>query len=351
MSAATGASNYEYVNARVRARRAVLYDDDDYRKLIRMGTGEIARFMEESAYDREINALGARHAGVDLIEYALNANLARHFEDLLRWADGLLYEQIARYLRKFDAWNVKTILRGLYVEADQDAVSTDLIRAGEFSGDRIDTLLEATSIEEVIELLEDTMFGDAVDAAYRDYDDTGLLVPLENAIDRAYFENLLGEVGAGDDRATELYVEFLEAEIDFRNVRNALRIARSGADIDVADYYIEGGRLFTATELQSLSGSTDELIGHLRNSVYGDDLEEALDSLDEATSLISFERALEAALLDYSDYLSHVYPLSVCPVFAYVLAKEREVDNIRAIARGREAGLGANEIEEELVIL
>lgn len=351
MSTATGGSNFEYVTARVRARRAALYDDDDYRKLVRMGTGEIARFMEESAYDREINALGARHSGVDLIEYALNANLARHFEDLLRWADGRLYEQIARYLRKFDAWNVKTVLRGLYVDAEEDAVATDLIRAGEFSGERLDTLLEATSIEEVVELLEGTMFGDAIDDAYRDYDESGLLVPLENAVDRAYFENLLGDVPGPDDRAMELYVEFLEAEIDFRNVRNALRIARSGADIAVADYYIEGGRLFTAQELQSLAGSTDDLVSHLRNSIYGDDLADALDALDEAESLIRFEHTLEAALLDYSDYLSHVYPLSVCPVLAYVLAKEREVDNIRAIARGREAGLDPDEIEEELVII
>ena len=45
------------------------------------------------------------------------------------------------------------------------------------------------------------------------------------------------------------------------------------------------------------------------------------------------------------------YPLSVCPVLSYVLAKEREVDNIRAIARGREAGLGPEAIEQELVIL
>ena len=43
--------------------------------------------------------------------------------------------------------------------------------------------------------------------------------------------------------------------------------------------------------------------------------------------------------------------LSVAPVVSYILAKEREVENIRAIARGREAGLSENEIEEELVIL
>ncbi|MFB6353112.1 MAG: V-type ATP synthase subunit C [Halobacteriales archaeon] len=350
MSAVQGASNYEYVSARVRTRRAQLFGADDYRKLVRMGPGEIARFMEESTYEREMNALGARYDGVDLVEYALNHNLARHFDDLLRWADGRLYDRVARYLRKFDAWNVKTVLRGIYTDTDPQAVADDLIRAGELGDDRLDALLEADSMEQVVERLGDTIFGPPLADALRDYEETGLLVPLENAVDRAYYEHLLADVGDPDDRATTLYLEFLEAEIDFRNLRNALRLAYSGADIDPAEYYIDGGALFDRSELASVAGSVDELVGRVRESRYGDELGEALDELETAESLIGFERALEAALLAYSRHLSVVYPLSVCPVLAFVLAKEREVDNIRAIARGREAGLAVEEIESELVI-
>ena len=350
MSAAHGASNFEYVSARVRTRRALLFDEDDYRKLVRMGPGEIARFMEESTYEREMNALGARYDGVDLIEYALNHNLARHFDDLLRWADGRLYDQIARYLRKFDAWNVKTVLRGLYTDSDPDDVRDDLIRAGELDDARLDALLEVESIELVVEGLADTIFGPALEAALRDYEETGLLVPLENAVDRAYYDRLLSDVGDVDDRATALYLEFLRAEIDFRNVRNALRLAYSGADIDPAEYHIEGGKLFDRQTLQSVASNADELVTRVRDSGYGDQLADALDELETAESLIGFEHALEAALLAYSRHLSVVYPLSVCPVLAFVLAKEREVDNIRAIARGREAGLSVEDIESELVI-
>ena len=346
-----GTSNYEYVTARVRTRRSALFDDEDYRKLLRMGPSEIARYMEETEYETEVNALGARYDGVDLIEYALNRNLAKHFDDLLRWADGRLYAMIARYLRKFDAWNVKTVVRGIYSDAPRDAVESDLIRAGEFDDRLLERLLEAATIEDVVELLGNTLYGDALAAAYADYEDTGTLVPLENAVDRAYFEGLMSGVTGEQDRATELYVEFLQAEIDFRNVRNALRIARSGADIDPADYFIEGGRLFDAAELAQLASNTDELVARIRDSTYGEDLSEALDQLERADSLIGFEHALDSALLSYSNHLSHVFPLSVCPVLAYVLAKEREVDNIRAVARGREAGLSEDEIENELVVL
>jgi V/A-type H+-transporting ATPase subunit C len=305
--------------------------------------------MEESAYEEEINALGARHSGVDLIEYALNRNLAKQFDDILDWANGRLYDLIARYLRKFDAWNVKTVIRGIYSGASREEVEVDLIRAGEFEDRLVNRLLDTTSIEEAIDVLDRTIFGDALEEAFEEYESAGVLVPLENAVDRVFYENLLSEVRW--DEATQQYRDILLAEVDFRNARNALRLARSGADIDPAEYYIEGGKLFTRTELSGLASNLDELVQRIRDSTYGDELSDALNDLEEAESLIAFERALETALLDYSASLGNVFPLSVSPVISYILAKEREVDNIRAIARAREAGLSPEQIEEELVIL
>jgi len=342
--------NYEYVTARVRSRRSSLFDDDDYRKLVRMGTGEIARFMEETEYESEMNRLGSRHSGADLVEYALNLNLAKHFDDLLDWSEGRLYDYIARYLRKFDAWNIKTVLRGIYSEADRQAIEDDMVDAGEFSTAMLERLLAAGSVEEVVETLSSTRFGDPLSAAFEEYEETGLLIPLENAVDRTFYETLLDGLPTDPDRATRLYIEFLRAEIDFRNVRNALRLSRSGADLDPSEYYIDGGRLFDAGEIRQLVANTDQLVEHIRSSPYGDDLEDALETLEDADSLIEFEHALDAALLEYADTLSNRYPLSVCPVLSYVLAKEREVDNVLAIARGREAGLDPEQIESELVI-
>ena len=345
----TGSSNPEYVNARVRARRAALFSDDEYRKLVRMTPSEIARYMEESEYEREINELGSRHSGVDLIEYSLNRNLAKHFNDLLGFSEGQIYDLIARYLRKFDAWNIKTTLRGVYSGAGRESIETDLIRAGEFDEAFLDRLLEASTIEDVITTLDGTIFGDPLAAALEDFEETDVLVPLENAVDRTFYEELLADLPSSE--AIDLYREFLEAEIDFRNARNALRLARSGADIDPAEYFIDGGRLFDARELEGLVQSPEQLITMIRDSSYGRELSESLDELESADSLIGFEHALESVLLKYSRRLGNVYPLSICPVVAYILMKEREVENIRAIARGREAGLSEAEIEGELVIL
>jgi V/A-type H+-transporting ATPase subunit C len=343
------AANPEYVTARVRSRRAALFGEEDYRKLLRMEPSEIARFMEDSTYEDAINALGARHSGVDLIEYALADHLAARFDDLLRWADGSLYERIASYLRKFDAWNLKTALRGAFTDADREDIATDYVRAGEFDDALLDTLAAAESVDAVIDAVADTRFGPPLEDARDDYEEGGALVPLENAVDRAFYEGLLAEA-SGDDAATELYVEFLQAEIDFRNLRNALRIARSGADIDPSAYHIDGGRLFAAADLARLARSPEDIESAVRESTYADDLADALDDLDAAESLVEFENALEHALVTYAVRLSNRYPLSICPVLAYVVAVEREVQNVRAIARGKEAGLSREELEAELVI-
>ena len=360
-----GGGNPAYVNARIRARRAALLDEGDYRKLLRMGPNEISRYLEETEYEREMNELGARYRGVDLVEFAVNANLSRHFQDLLDWSDGKLYDQLARYLRKFDAWDIKTALRGVYTGADRDTVEADLIRAGELSDGTLDALLEATSIDDAIERLSGTIYYDALADAYEDFEETGLLVPLENAVDRVFFEHLIAGVTVETGPAgrilrhqrlatgspTDLFREFLTAEIDFLNIRNALRIARSRSELDPAEYYIEGGRLFTPNELARLTTDIDALVAAIADSTYGDELADALGALEGAESLLEVERAIDRALVAYGDWLGSRYPVSVCPIIAYVLAKEREVKNVIAIARGREAGLTEEEIREELVIL
>lgn len=347
-------SNPGYVNARVRARKAKLFTEDDYRKLVRMGPGEIARYMEESEYSTEINELGARYDSVDLIEYALNRNQARHFGDVLSWADGQLHDRLGNYLRKFDAQNIKTAVRGVYSGESTESIQADYVRAGELDDRLLDRLAAAETVEEGIELLDETIFGDRLDSAFEAFEQDELLVPIENAIDKTFYESLLADIDprrVNSRSGAGLYVEVLQAEIDFRNIRNALRLARTRTNMDPTEYFIEGGQLFDADELRGLVTDFDTLTERIRQSTYGDDLSAALADLSAADSLVEFENAINSALLTYADELAYRYPISVCSALAYVLAKEREVKNIRAIARGREVGLPVEEIEQEMLVI
>lgn len=239
----------------------------------------------------------------------------------------------------------------MYSGASPEEIQTDYIRAGEFDDSLLDQVAAAESVEEVVELLSETIFGTRLRRAYAVFEDSDVLVPLENAIDKTFYERLLDNTSesASQNSPEGLYRQVLRAEIDFRNARNALRLSRTGTDLDPEEFYIEGGRLFEAGQLRQLVGSFDDLVEFIRESTYGDDLSSALSELEEADSLIQFEQALDAALLEYSDTLSYRYPTSICSAISYILAKERETENVRAVARGREVGLSVEEIEGELV--
>ena len=343
-------SNFEYVTTRVRVRKSKLFDDEDYRKLVRMQPNEIARFMEETEYSEEIDKLGSRHSGVDLIEYALHMNMAKHFRDIVRWSKGDLRHLTLNYLRRFDAFNIKTVLRGIQAEVDKEEVMNDLVPAGEFDEEFLEYLADSESVEQVLDRLKGTVFDRGLEEALREYEDEGVLSSIETTIDHTYYEQLTTKEDVEEMSPRGIYQSFLRSEIDIKNVRNALR-AIDSEHVEVDDYFIEGGAWFKDKEtLVSWTENADELISALRESEYGNILEDAIDDLEESDSLVEFDKALDKLLIDYSQRMTNQYPLSIAPVISYILNKRREVANIRGIARGRESGLTTEEIEEEVVI-
>ncbi|XGI82793.1 ATP synthase A1 subunit C [Halorutilales archaeon Cl-col2-1] len=355
-------SNFEYVTSRVRVRKSKLFDEDDYRKLVRMQPNEIARFMEESEYSREVDRLASRYTGVDLVEYALYDNMARHFSDIVSWSKGDLSELVVEYLRSYDAWNIKTVLRGVYTGATDTEIKNDLILAGELDEEVFDDLLGLEDIEQVVESLSGTVFGEGLEDAFDEFRETGVLLPLENAVDRTFYEQLVGgdddDLGAGlrskvqgGQGPRQVYNDLLRTEIDILNIRNTVRVAEEMENVDISDYFIEGGKAFSEDDLKRLSGNREELLNALRESEYGDRLEDAINALEEAGSLTEFDEAIDRVLMGYSQRMTYQYPLSMAPVISYILHKEREVANIRAIARGKEAGLSREEIEESIMVV
>jgi len=191
----------------------------------------------------------------------------------------------------------------------------------------------------VIELLDGSIFGEPLASATEAFaGETGALIPLENALTERSTRTCSQTRPAPTRGQRRNHVEFLEAEIDFRNAANALRLAHGGPTRS-GELPHRGRRPVqrvgakpTHRRLRRARRS------HRRKRPLRRPVSDALSRLREADSLIQFEHAPDAALLEYADTLSSIYPTSVSAVLSYILAKEREVENIRAIARGREVG-------------
>src|SRR3989344_437296 len=124
---------YPYTYARASAMKSKLIQKDQYQKLLKMSVSEIAKFLQETEYKREIDELAVSQLGIHHVERALNKNLVRAFRKLKRIAEGNLRILIEEYLRKKDISNLKAIFRGKFTKAEEGYVDSLLIPVGQFS--------------------------------------------------------------------------------------------------------------------------------------------------------------------------------------------------------------------------
>ncbi|MEM3085969.1 MAG: ATP synthase A1 subunit C [Halobacteria archaeon] len=339
-----------YAATRAKTRRNQLLPGDAYARMLLMEIPEISRVLGEAVYRPEMEAMATRFRGVDLLEEATQANLARTYREVLSFSRGPLREQVALYLRRWDLWNVKTILRGKFARAPADEIRADLIPAGELSPAFLDELLEAGSAAGVVEALKGTPFHEPLARALADSgqgEAVKNLMPLENRLDRLYYETLLARRPA--TRADALFRDFVRVEVDVVNLRTLLRMKADDQPAEkVREFLLAGGKYLKPELLRRLAEApAAEVPGLLR----GTPLAGALSPLEQDPRATGKAlRALEKFHLSKARAFGHAYPLSALPVLDLLLRKKNEVDNIRIIARGKEAGMGEEEIREQLVM-
>ncbi|HMK45587.1 MAG TPA: V-type ATP synthase subunit C [Methanocella sp.] len=352
MSGRRTLGNYAYASTRVKMRRAFLYKKETFLKLLQMDLPEISRFIEESRYKKEIDELATKYSGIDLLEYALNLNMAREMNEVLDFCQGDMKVLLGAYLMRWDVWNIKSILRGKNYGASEEEIKETLVPAGELRTSILSDLIHKGSIPDVIEGLSGTKFYKPLSASLEDFNKTQTLSKLENSLDKAYYANLLSLKISGTN-ADELMLTFVRREIDITNLRTLFRLKRQGLEHEkISDYIVPGGFKIKAEELRKMAQAPniDEYMNMLKDTPYWPDLAEAVENYRETGSLNAVEVALTKAQISYAEKISNANPLSILPILGYTVRKNVEVNNIRTIARGKEVSLSDEVIRKQLVI-
>lgn len=344
--------NYAYATTRVKARKAFLFPRDTYLKILQMTVPEINRFIEESKYKQEIDELATRYRGIDLVEYALNLNLAREMNDILGFCQGELKLQMGAYLKRWDVWNIKSILRGKFYGATDEEIRETFVPAGDISPQELNELIKKGSIPDVVEGLAGTVFHKPMLSALDDFGKTKTLSTLENTLDRVYYENLL-TLDVPGAKPNQLFINFIKREIDFTNLRTLFRLKRAGLEHDkIMGYLLPGGAKLKADDTRKLAQAPtfDDFVNMLKEYSYWAELAEAVESYRQTGSFNAVEIALYKEHIAFANKISHLYPLSICPILGYTISKNVEINNIRTIARGKEMQLNDEAIKSQLVI-
>lgn len=333
-------AKYAYIVARVRAMKSKLIPKEMYPKFLNMEIPEITRFIGETEYKKDVDELGKKYRGTDLFEHALNQNLALTYRKLLEVSQNEAKFLITEYLRSWDIWNIKTIIRGKFSGASEEEILEDVVSAGQLRYRDLSEIVKIATVEGVIAAFAKTPFYPALEG-YK-----GVLADIENALDRMYYSNLIRAVSATGNK---LFLKFLRTEIDLKNLKILFRVKRAGMERDeILKLLIPGGMELKEADLARLAAMPlSEFVRTLEDYSYWKAISDVAGDL---ASLINIETRLDKYGLVYASQISYYYPLSILPVLDYILSKKIEVDNLRIIVRGKETMLPEETIKAHMVM-
>ena len=347
-----GKGNYAYACTRVKARKSFLLASDTYSRMLVMDVHEMGRFLGESQYREEVAKYSPRYSGAGLVEVAVTRNLANTYSTILGFTTGHLRDMVGNYLKRWDSFNVKTVLRGKITNVRSEELMDTLVPAGAFSEEYLKSMVLMPSLQEIMDTLSAEPSLALTPELVREVVDSKRLAPLEDHLDQNYYYDLL-KVIEPTKSADKLLRDFVRREVDVTNLKVLLKLKAERIPEDkIVKYIIPGGLEFGIDKLKSLAGTEGlaPLIEELeKSSMYGD-IKPALEQFKTDKKLSGITIALDRALIGTSEKFAHFYPLSVLPIVNYLVRKKVEVDNIRIIARGKESGLSTKVIENLLVM-
>jgi len=350
-----GASNYPYAVTRLRAMRIKLFPRDAYPRFLNMSLDEITRKIGESEYKQDIDELSREYTGINLIEHALNRNMAASFQKILKITEGEPHELVLEYLRIFDIDNIKTILRGKVHNIPEDQILQTLATGGVLRYTFLSGLV-SKSIEEILVLFQDTPYG----AVLENFDSSNL-PEIENELDKFYYENLFRAIGYSGSSDRKQFDQFVRREIDIKNLSLLLRIKKYSAAANenaenqcqiegITSMIIPHGLALEADKL--IDVCYDDFVDALRLTPYWEAVGSLLDNRDlTSVSLTDIEARLLRYNLTKVTANSRRFMLSIVPILEFIIYKSNEVRNLRIIVRGKSVGMDNDLIKDRLVIL
>ncbi|OGS42544.1 MAG: ATP synthase A1 subunit C [Euryarchaeota archaeon RBG_16_62_10] len=347
-----GGGNFAYACTRVKAKKRFLLSRDTYARMLVMDLHEIGRFLGETQYREEMSHYAAKYSGANLIEVSVTRNLATTYSDILSYTTGHLREMVSDYLRRWDTFNVKTILRGKVTKARDEEIIETLVPAGAFSEAYLRSLVAMGSLQEIMDSLSRQPALGITPELVREAVESGRLAPLEDHLDMTMYYDLL-DVIEETNIPDQLLRQFVRREIDVTNMKVLLKLKAERIPEEViVRYLIPGGLDYAVDKLRGIAQAEgmSPVLDEIEKSSMFDAVKPALERFKEDKRLSGITIALDKALIGSSEKFAHFYPLSVLPIVNYMIRKKVEVDNIRIIARGKQSGLPTKVIEGLLVV-
>jgi ATP synthase A1 C subunit len=349
-------TDYDYLNARVRAMGAEILPAELYEELLAAEDQEqLAELLLDTAYRPQLSeSLAARH-DLEAIESGLGRNLLATLFKLRSIAPSKPRRLLAVQLNQWDAANILTVLRGKVTGAGQKDILEGMLAVGEFSEPRLAELAAQPDLQAVAAALAtwDYPFAFELRRLLMDRRQSRDLVALESAVNRLYFQWALSQLRAKDPNEAVVR-RMVQMQIDLANVKEALDAVRHRThEESLEDFEPLACGLLGPRVIEAISGADSmiEAFEALEGTYFAPGIEKGILAYGEAGSLGVMERFLEVVVIEAGCRLFRIDPLGVGVPMGFLWRKYNEFLNLRILIRGKSYRMPVNAIRAELALV
>jgi len=342
---------YGFINAKLRARISKILTDERIGRLAEAPSLERALALLRDTSFAPLEEVYRRTGDLKAGELELFRQEVEVHLDLERYLEGEVLELARALGLRYEIENLKNGIR-LFFERSHGGVIDDILpylyRGDIRNGVDAARVAGARDLDEVAETLAPTPYLELFERHRRSIEQDGSLFPLESALDRHYYRQLLAAAGRLDRLDRPVALRIIGIEIDLTNLSWIIRLRTF--------HQLSPDAVMPLIVPQGTTGG-EELV----RSVYERDPLQALQMLirkqhpelaallssrpsDPGSRLLLIEQILKQILLHEVGRILSGFPFTVGILLSYMILKREEIRKVRAVLNARSYGMPADRI-------
>jgi V/A-type H+-transporting ATPase subunit C len=329
-------ARYAYLRTRVSLMAGRLLSQERLEALIEEPAGE-AEDVQRAARQLGLDPSDPGAAGSTLEQRLVSAFLS-DFLILVRPLRGAARELLLYWAHRVELANLKAIITGKLAGQPAAAIRRELLDMGPFAALPLEDLLRTEDMAELLRRLDTTPYSDIARQGRRVFEEQHDAFALDAAIDRRYFAGLARRARALEEAGAAEIRHLVGSLVDRTNLVWLLRYryaynlgpAQSYYLLIPDTYRLSGSQLMALAQLSSL----EQVIARLPEP-YGPWLRGAANSFDVV-------RILDAETWRFAETQVRLNAPGLAAAFAYLLLRERDLRQMRAIVKGKRLRFGAD---------
>ena len=252
----------------------------------------------------------------------------------------------SKYLEKLDFYLIKNTIK---IKLFGRTIDTNLINQGFLPHTKklLNEIVEA-DIDGLKKILKDNGFEDElIDTISGEEID---IISIDLAFDKHIFKKLDEvKVPYKCDNAKKQFVSTL---IDLTNIKNILRAKQIGYDAESCKkLFVGDGHEIASWKFKELaeSDTVSQVIARLEGTSYFNPLKDSIEDYNKENSVQILENSLDSHFLNLIKNISIQNYATIGPTIRFLVSKEFEIKNLKAIVKGISEGLSIEVIKKVLI--